>query len=103
MKSQHFMLGLILLASSCAIAQVPAQTAPAAPQTVNKPVKATATPRAQHHEDDGDRIFQQNCARCHTSPGGFPPSVSGTITRHMRVRASLSQEDEQKLLKYFNP
>jgi mono/diheme cytochrome c family protein len=52
---------------------------------------------------DGDRAFRQNCARCHNAPQSFPPQISGTIVRHMRVRASLSREDERAILKFLNP
>lgn len=52
---------------------------------------------------EGERIFEQNCSRCHKSPDGFSPRVSGTILQHMRVRASLSRHDEQELRRYFNP
>jgi cytochrome c5 len=51
---------------------------------------------------DGERVFEQNCARCHNSPNGFSSRISGTIMRHMRVRANLSRQDEEALLKYFN-
>jgi cytochrome c5 len=54
-------------------------------------------------QSEGERVFQQNCWRCHDAPEGFSPRISGTIVRHMRVRASLSQHDEQVLLKFFNP
>ena len=52
---------------------------------------------------EGERIFAQNCSRCHNSPEGFSPSISGTVVRHMRVRAQLSQHDAQELLRFFNP
>jgi mono/diheme cytochrome c family protein len=51
----------------------------------------------------GERVFKQNCSRCHNVPQGFPPQISGTITRHMRVRASLSAADEKALLRFLNP
>jgi cytochrome c2 len=51
----------------------------------------------------GERVFKQNCARCHDAPQGFSPRISGTVIRHMRVRASLAAEDEKKLLKFLNP
>ncbi|MEI9970350.1 MAG: hypothetical protein WDM87_17675 [Terracidiphilus sp.] len=47
--------------------------------------------------------FKQNCFRCHAEPEGFSPSISGTIVRHMRVRASLSQHEEEQLLQFLNP
>jgi mono/diheme cytochrome c family protein len=52
---------------------------------------------------EGERAFRQNCSRCHNAPEGFPPQISGTITRHMRVRANLSREDERAILKFLNP
>jgi len=51
----------------------------------------------------GAKVFEQNCSRCHNAPQGFPPQVSATIARHMRVRASLSAADEKALLKFLNP
>jgi cytochrome c5 len=70
---------------------------------------SAAAPRKQDKqarpqpESNGERVFHQNCSRCHNAPEGFPPEISGTILRHMRVRANLSHEDEQALLKFFNP
>ena len=62
-----------------------------------------ATHVTQPHQDEGSRIFEQNCARCHDAPEGFSPRISGTIVRHMRVRASLSKHDEEELMRFFNP
>jgi cytochrome c5 len=101
MKLEHFILGLSLLTSSCAITQAAAQTDSAAPHPAKKVVPAASSP--QQHDDEGQRIFQQNCSRCHNAPEGFSPTISGTIVRHMRVRASLSQEDERHLLHFLNP
>jgi mono/diheme cytochrome c family protein len=73
----------------------------AAPAKGKQPVKTSGTQSA--HPSDGERVFQQNCSRCHDAPQGFPPQISGTIARHMRVRASLSQKDQQALLRFLNP
>ena len=54
-------------------------------------------------QDAGERKFAQHCGRCHTPPEGFSAHISGTIVRHMRVRASLSKQDEQDILRFFNP
>lgn len=80
-------------------------------QSAGSPQAAPATPPAKHsstHErkqynSDGERIFAQNCSRCHTAPAGFSERISGTVLRHMRVRASLSKHDEQELLRFLNP
>lgn len=55
------------------------------------------------HIDRGQEVFLQNCRRCHDAPQAFPPQISATIIRHMRVRASLSDADESALLSFMNP
>jgi cytochrome c5 len=63
----------------------------------------SATHKSAQPPSEGERIFAQNCSRCHNAPDGFSPRISGTVVRHMRVRAQLSQHDEQELLRFFNP
>lgn len=83
-----------------------------APQTSSQPAtdSKSAANRNQktvihssQPEDEGERVFQQNCSRCHNAPDSFSPRISGTIARHMRIRASLSQHDEEELLRFLNP
>lgn len=64
---------------------------------------SSAPPVNTHSISDGERIFQQNCSRCHLTPTGISPLLTGTVLRHMRVRASLSEHDEKELLRFFNP
>jgi cytochrome c5 len=54
-------------------------------------------------QSEGERLFEVNCGRCHRPPDQISPKVAGSVLRHMRVRANLSQEDEQKILKYLAP
>ena len=100
MNSRFFLAGGVALCLVSALGLV-AQKSSAPPI---KPA-ATGTIRKLHAQpsSEGERVFQQNCYRCHNAPEGFSPRISGTIVRHMRVRASLSQHDEQELLKYLNP
>ena len=84
----------VLLASLCAMPQ----TKPAGKQAT-----AQATTQAQPQVDAGERAFQANCSRCHKAPEDLPRSTSGTVVRHMRVRASLSAADEKAILKYLEP
>jgi cytochrome c5 len=90
-----------LVAPAAASAQDKQQNTPK-----NQPTAAPKQP-AKHDNaavhSEGERIFEQNCSRCHNAPDGFPPSISGTVVRHMRVRASLSRHDEEELLRFFNP
>ena len=78
-------------------------TSQAKPQAAQAATKQTASTHKSHSSDEGQRIFEQNCSRCHTAPQGFSPRISGTIVHHMRVRASLSEHDQQELLRFFNP
>jgi cytochrome c5 len=72
------------------------RTSPQGFKKYEKPAKAT-------HEDEGDRIFKQNCSRCHSAPEGFSSRISGTIVLHMRVKANLSKHDQDELMRFFNP
>ena len=54
-------------------------------------------------QNNGERVFEQNCSRCHNAPEGFSSRISGTIVRHMRTRANLSEQDAQAVLRFFNP
>jgi mono/diheme cytochrome c family protein len=74
----------------------------AAPQH-NKSAKHASQSANADDSDRGQQVFQQNCSRCHNAPQGFSPRISGTVLRHMRVRASLSAADEKALLRFMNP
>ncbi len=69
----------------------------AAAQGKDKNLSATT------QEADGARLFAENCGRCHRPPEQLSPKIAGSVLRHMRVRASLSKEDEQAILKYLAP
>jgi cytochrome c5 len=78
-----------------------AQQAPQSPAKTN--AKQAAQTNAKQENDEGERLFKQHCSRCHNAPEGFSQRISGTVVRHMRVRASLSRREEEVLLHYFNP
>jgi mono/diheme cytochrome c family protein len=94
------LLAMIALTAAPLLPPVMAQDQPPATPANKNPAVAQASPQ---QEDDGERIFKQNCSRCHNEPEGFSPRISATIVRHMRVRASLSKHDEEELLHFFNP
>ncbi|HEY2857380.1 MAG TPA: hypothetical protein VGJ21_03130 [Terracidiphilus sp.] len=71
--------------------------------TDTKPAASSKPAPSTEKDSRGEQVFQQNCSRCHNAPQGFPPQVSGTIVRHMRMRASLSAADEKALLEFMNP
>jgi cytochrome c5 len=50
---------------------------------------------------EGEKRFRVNCGRCHASPQKFPPRMMATIVRHMRVRATITDEDMRLVLFYM--
>jgi cytochrome c5 len=106
MKPVSLAIFVLALMSSAA-----AGTALAAAQSQspsNTPSQSSAKKTSNHSQapdpgDEGQAIFHQNCSRCHKAPEGFSPRISGTIVRHMRVRASLSEHDERAILHFLNP
>jgi mono/diheme cytochrome c family protein len=89
------MLGCLALAATASIGQMKSQPQEQ-PHTATKQVHAVDL-------DRGQQVFNQNCSRCHNAPEGFSPSISGTIARHMRARANLSEADYKALLRFLNP
>jgi cytochrome c5 len=107
MNSRHLVTCILIACTfvpAAAFAQAVQQNKPPASQTTRKAAASgNATKPLAQQSDEGDHIFQQHCSRCHNTPEGFSPRISGTIVRHMRVRASLTQHEEEELLRFFNP
>jgi cytochrome c5 len=100
MRLKRLFSSFVLLASVQAFLQASPQNQAVGAQAGKKVAAANST---QQHQSEGERVFQQNCARCHNAPEGFSPHIAGTIVRHMRVRAALSRHDEEELLHFLNP
>ena len=95
-RVQRVMLGCLALAATATIGQMKSPPQQRQPDPSTKVVHAV-------NPDQGQQVFNQNCSRCHNAPEGFSPSISGTIARHMRVRASLSEADYKTLMRFLNP
>jgi len=72
----------------------------------DKDTATTAAPAAHAPQDDplrldGERRFHSNCGRCHAAPPKFPPRMMATIVRHMRVRATITDQDMRSILHYM--
>lgn len=96
-------LALSLLPSVPLLAQTKPAASPAASQ---QPAVASKTPQGHSshpNEPDGNQVLIENCARCHETPPPFPAQISGTVVRHMRVRANLSEAEAKALLHFLNP
>jgi cytochrome c5 len=98
---EALLLGCVVLAGSAAVAEMRdphSQSQPAA--TGQATQSASEQPNGT---DRGQQVFKENCSRCHNAPEGFSPRISGTIAKHMRVRANMSDADYKALLKFLNP
>jgi mono/diheme cytochrome c family protein len=49
----------------------------------------------------GEQRFRANCGRCHAAPQKFPPRMMKAFLRHMRVRATIADEDQRLILFYM--
>jgi cytochrome c5 len=90
------LFGTLLLGCSLTVLAQP-QGAPPAPKAANSAVHKKVK------SNDGEQRFQANCGRCHTPPEALSPREVKAVLQHMRVRAMLSAEDEQLILKYLAP
>jgi len=95
------MFAILSLSSLSALAQsaMPVKSA----QVSTKKSVISVQPLIPVTQDPGERKFQANCSRCHNAPEQLSPRIVGTVVRHMRVRASLSAEDERDILRYLAP
>lgn len=50
---------------------------------------------------DPDEAYKANCSRCHLAPRKFPEAKMATIMRRMRVRANLTEEEAEAILRYL--
>jgi len=67
---------------------------------------ATAAPAVRTYDADamrvqGEQRFHANCGRCHAAPQKFPPRMMATVLRHMRVRATITDQDMRLVLFYM--
>jgi len=97
-RMQKFIGGLMVV-----VMMIPALTQMEAKTRTKKAELAQSTSTGTDQSEHDQEVFQRHCSRCHNAPEGFPPQISGTIIRHMRVRASLSAADERAILRFMNP
>jgi len=79
----------------------------AAPKSGNRkdtppaPKSGPDSSTVQDRRLEGELRFRANCGRCHAAPRKFPPRLMATVVRHMRVRATLTDEDTRLILNYM--
>jgi cytochrome c5 len=65
-------------------------------------VAATPNYDAETMRVQGELRYRSNCGRCHAAPRKFPPRMMATVLRHMRVRATITDEDMRLVLFYMS-
>jgi cytochrome c5 len=76
---------------------------PAPPPAPAKKQSSATKPAADQKQKEGERRFFANCGRCHNPPESISPREVKAVMQHMRVRAMLSAQDEELILKYLAP
>jgi len=99
MKSCLACIGSLILLCVVAMAGGSSKIGESPRQSVKEKPSSTRT----NPSNTGEQVFIANCGRCHALPMSLAPRVTGTVIMHMRVRARLSREDEQLLLRYLAP
>jgi mono/diheme cytochrome c family protein len=85
---------LALISVLCVAVDSPRNNGPSAPV-------AQSSAQADAMRMEGEKRFRANCGRCHAAPQKFPPRMMATIVRHMRVRATITDEDMRLVLYYM--
>ena len=82
-----------------------AAAAPIMPSGEGKSTSPAASDRSAQDDTlrlQGEKRFRANCGRCHAAPPKFAPRMTATIVRHMRVRATLTDEDMHLIIRYMS-
>jgi cytochrome c5 len=78
----------------------------AAKEKQAKPQSTPATNASENSPDEsaqGEKLFRTHCGRCHNAPENISPREARAVVRQMRVRATLTDEDERLILKFLAP
>jgi mono/diheme cytochrome c family protein len=91
------LLGAILISALLTFAKSSREDTSSATTTVSA---AVAPEQTDSMRLEGERRFRANCGRCHMAPHKYSARVMATSVRHMRVRATITDEDMRYIL-YF--
>ena len=100
------LIGLAALLALSILGMVPALRAGAAAANKDNARESAGTAvlpatNADAMRMEGEKRFHANCGRCHAAPQKFPPRMMATVLRHMRVRATITDEDMRLVLLYM--
>ena len=90
----------MLTAVLALVSSVYAAEPPRKSESIRTPV-VRSSDEADAMRVQGEQRFHANCGRCHAAPQKFPPRMMATIVRHMRVRATITDDDMRLVLFYM--
>lgn len=90
----------MLTAALALVSSVYAAEPPRKSESIRTPVVRSSA-EADAMRVQGEQRFHANCGRCHAAPQKFPPRMMATIVRHMRVRATITDDDMRLVLFYM--
>jgi cytochrome c5 len=97
-----FLLAAFLVASALSLGLMAnASSKDAAKDSAAATVSAQQSALNESMHVEGEKRFHSNCGRCHAAPPKFPPRMMTTIVRHMRVRATITDQDMRLILRYM--
>jgi cytochrome c5 len=99
-----FLLAALLVASALSLGLVASASSGGKDAAKDSPAPAVSAEQTAQNESmhvEGEKRFRSNCGRCHTAPPKFPPRMMATIVRHMRVRATITDQDMRSILRYM--
>ena len=99
-----FVLAAFLVASALSLglmANASGGGKDAAKDSSATPVSAEQSAQNENMRLEGEKRFRSNCGRCHAAPPKFSPRLTATILRHMRVRATITEQDMRLILRYM--
>ena len=101
MKIRLAIFAGVVVLTSVVYAAKPGKTDSVTPSPNMTVPAVTNSEDADSVRAEGEKRFRANCSRCHAAPHKFPPRMMRTFIRHMRVRATITDEDMRYILAYM--
>jgi cytochrome c5 len=102
--NMKFFLAAFLVASALSLGLMANASSGGKDTAKDLPAPAVSAEQSAQNENmhfEGEKRFHSNCGRCHAAPPKFPPRMMATIVRHMRVRATITDQDMRLILRYM--
>jgi cytochrome c5 len=102
MKIKITILACSLALSSLVYASLARAEGPSGKKDATSPPTVSRSYDVDAMRLQGEQRYRANCGRCHAAPRKFPPRMMATVLRHMRVRATITEEDMRLVLFYMS-